>query len=169
MADNICYLLLILLSVYIGIYTVYYAFSVYFASKGRRMITKHKFYNPPYENNIIMVIYCENNQGDVVSLLEMMNKQDYPKTNYQTHIILDNCSDDISNKLEFIGGAKIWRLGVAMAAVAVVMLLVIVNMDALFAPSYYEQYVEQLSDAPMEVLYDCVIDYVEYADDTTIL
>ena len=111
MADNICYLLLILLSVYIGIYTVYYAFSVYFASKGRRMITKHKFYNPPYENNIIMVIYCENNQGDVVSLLEMMNKQDYPKTNYQTHIILDNCSDDISNKLEFIGGAKIWRLG----------------------------------------------------------
>ena len=111
MTDNICYLLLILLSVYIGIYTVYYVFSVYFASKGRRMITKHKFYNPPYENNIIMVIYCENNQGDVVSLLEMMNKQDYPKTNYQTHIILDNCSDDISNKLEFIGGAKIWRLG----------------------------------------------------------
>jgi hypothetical protein len=66
-------------------------------------------------------------------------------------------------------GAKIWRWGVTMAAVAMVMLLVIVNMDALFAPSYYEQYVEQLSDAPMEVLYDCVIDYVEYADDTTIL
>ncbi len=111
MANSICYLLLILLCIYVGIYTVYYVFSVYFASKSRRIITKHKFYNPPYENNIIMVIYCANDQGDVVSLLEMMNKQDYPKTNYQTHIILDNCSDDISNKLEFIGGAKIWRLG----------------------------------------------------------
>ncbi len=111
MANSICYLLLILLCIYIGIYTVYYALSVYFASKARRLITKHKFFNPPYENNIIMVIYCSNDQGDVVSLLEMMNKQDYPKTNYQTHIILDNCSDDVSNKLEFIGGAKIWRLG----------------------------------------------------------
>ena len=111
MANSICYLLLISLCIYIGIYTIYYALSVYFASKGRRLITKHKFFNPPYENNIIMVIYCSNDQGDVVSLLEMMNKQDYPKTNYQTHIILDNCSDDVSNKLEFIGGAKIWRLG----------------------------------------------------------
>ena len=111
MANSICYLSLILLCIYIGIYTIYYALSVYFASKARRIITKHKFYNPPYENNIIMVIYCADDQGDVVSLLEMMNKQDYPKTNYQTHIILDNCSDDISNKLEFIGGAKIWRLG----------------------------------------------------------
>lgn len=111
MADNLCYLLLILISLYIGVYTLYYAFSVYFASKVRRVITKHRYFEPPYENNIIMVIYSKNDEGDVVSLLEMMNKQDYPKTNYQTHIVLDNCSDEISNKLEFIGGAKIWRLG----------------------------------------------------------
>lgn len=107
---NICILLLILISIYVGIYTLYYAVSVYFASKSRR-IERYKHYDAPYENNIIMVIYSGNNEGDVVSLLEMMNKQDYPKTNYQTHIILDNCSDEISNKLEFIGGAKIWRLG----------------------------------------------------------
>ncbi len=108
---DICIILLILISIYVGIYTLYYALSVYFASKSRRVTARHLYFEPPYENNIIMVIYCQNNQGDVVSLLEMMNKQDYPKTNYQTHIILDNCSDEISNKLEFIGGAKIWRLG----------------------------------------------------------
>ncbi len=107
---DICIILLILISIYVGIYTIYYAISVYFASKSRR-IERLKHYEPPYENNIIMVIYSGNNEGDVVSLLEMMNKQDYPKTNYQTHIILDNCSDETSNKLEFIGGAKIWRLG----------------------------------------------------------
>lgn len=107
---NICILLLILISIYVGIYTLYYTASVYFASKARR-IARYKHCDAPYENNIIMVIYTRNNEGDVVSLLEMMNKQDYPKSNYQTHIILDNCSDEISNKCEFIGGAKIWRLG----------------------------------------------------------
>ena len=109
--SNICLLLFILISIYIGIYTLYYAASVFFASRNRRIFSRHRYFEPPYENNIVMVIYSANNEGDVVSLLEMMNKQDYPKTNYQTHIILDNCSDEISNKLEFIGGAKIWRLG----------------------------------------------------------
>ncbi len=108
---DICIFLLILISIYVGIYTLYYAISVYFASKSRRITASHKYFEPPYENNIIMVIYAGDNKGDVVSLLEMMNKQDYPKTNYQTHIILDNGSDEVSNKLEFIGGAKVWRLG----------------------------------------------------------
>lgn len=108
---DICIILLILISIYIGIFTLYYAVSVYFATKSRRITASHKYYEPPYANNIIMVIYSGNNKGDIVSLLETMNKQDYPKTNYQTHIILDNCSEEISNKLEFIGGAKIWRLG----------------------------------------------------------
>ncbi len=108
---DISIFLLILITIYVGIYTLYYTVSVYFAAKSRRVISRHKYFEAPYENNIIMVIYSQNNEGDVVSLLEMMNKQDYPKSNYQTHIILDNCSDEISNKLEFIGGAKIWRLG----------------------------------------------------------
>ncbi|MCD7780842.1 MAG: hypothetical protein LUH05_09255 [Candidatus Gastranaerophilales bacterium] len=60
--------------------------------------------------NIIVIIYSHNNEKTIVNLLEQLNKQDYPKGNYQTHIILDNCSDESSNKLEFIGGAKLWRL-----------------------------------------------------------
>ena len=43
-------------------------------------------------------------------MLEQLNKQDYPRGNYQIHIILDTCTDDSSNKLEFVGGAKLWRL-----------------------------------------------------------
>ena len=108
---DIFIILLILLSVYVGLYTLYYVLCVYLSTKERRLYTKNKFFNPPYENNIVMVLYCKNDEGNVASLLEAMNKQDYPKSNYQTHIILDNCSDETSNKLEFIGGAKIWRLG----------------------------------------------------------
>lgn len=60
--------------------------------------------------NIIVAIYSHNNEKTIVNLLEQLNKQDYPKGNYQTHIILDNCTDNSSNKLEFVGGAKLWRL-----------------------------------------------------------
>ena len=60
--------------------------------------------------NIIIAIYTHNNEKTIVNLLEQLNKQDYPKGNYQTHIILDNCTDDSSNRLEFVGDAKLWRL-----------------------------------------------------------
>lgn len=60
--------------------------------------------------NIIVAIYSHNDEKTIVNLLEQLNKQDYPKGNYQTHIILDNCTDDSSNRLEFVGGAKLWRL-----------------------------------------------------------
>lgn len=60
--------------------------------------------------NIIVIIYSHNNEKTIVNLLEQLNKQTYPKGNFQTHIILDNCSDNSANKLEFAGGAKLWRL-----------------------------------------------------------
>jgi len=60
--------------------------------------------------NLIVIVYSHNNEKTIVNLLEQLNKQDYPKGNYQIHIILDNCTDNSSNKLEFVGGAKLWRL-----------------------------------------------------------
>ena len=92
--DILLSILLIFMCVYVGIYTLYYAISVYFSTKSRRITARHQYFEAPYANNIIMVIYSGNNEGDVVSLLETMNKQDYPRENYQTHIILDNCSDE---------------------------------------------------------------------------
>ena len=61
-------------------------------------------------NNLIVIIYSHNNEKTISSLLEQLNRQDYPEGKYQVHIILDNCTDGSSNKLEFIGGAKLWRL-----------------------------------------------------------
>ena len=58
-----------------------------------------------------MIIYARNNESTVVPLLESLNKQNYSRENFQTHIILDHCTDNSSNILEFIGGAKIWRVG----------------------------------------------------------
>lgn len=111
MISGLINLMLVTVCIYIGIYTMYYAISVYFASKSRRLISKQKYFIPPYDNNIIVIVYTQNNQGDVLQLVEVLNKQKYPSSNFQVHVILDNCDDEISNKLEFVGGSKIWRLG----------------------------------------------------------
>ena len=89
------------------IYTVYFCTIVIASLKKRKTLTDDVQIK---KNNLIVVVYAHNNESTVVSLLESLCKQDYPSSNYQIHIILDKCTDDSSNKLEIIGGAKIWRL-----------------------------------------------------------
>ena len=72
---------------------------------------QQKYFNHPYFNQLSIIIYAHNDEKAVVSLLEKLNKQDYLKANYQINIVLDNCEDNSSNILEFVGGAKIWRVG----------------------------------------------------------
>ncbi len=72
---------------------------------------QQKYFNHPYNNQISIIIYAHNDEKAIVALLEKLNKQNYPKGNYQVNIVLDNCTDNSSNILEFIGGAKIWRVG----------------------------------------------------------
>jgi len=72
---------------------------------------RQKYFNHPYCNNISVVIYAHNDEKAIVSLLEKLNKQTYSKSNYQVHIVLDSSTDNSSNILEFVGGAKIWRVG----------------------------------------------------------
>ena len=106
--EIIFFFLMLILFLYIAIFTFYYLFVVVFSvvkfpKKSSEKIQKEY-------KNLIVIIYSHNNEKTIVNLLEQLNKQDYPRGNYQTHIILDNCSDDSSNKLEFVGGAKLWRL-----------------------------------------------------------
>lgn len=101
---------LILIFVYILVFAVYYAAVVFASSKKRTLDIKQKYMTHAYNNNLVVIIYAQNNESTVVPLLEVLNKQNYPKSNYQVHIILDNCTDESANKLEFIGGAKVWRL-----------------------------------------------------------
>ena len=97
-----------MLFIYSAIFTVYF-FLIVCATTFKNRNAKLSDIRREYKN-LIVVIYSHNNEKTIVNLLEQLNKQDYPKGNYQIHIILDNCSDNSSNKLEFVGGAKLWRL-----------------------------------------------------------
>lgn len=108
MINKIYILLLAIFFIYIAIFTVY--FSIIVAASILKKRNKSDIEERKEYKNLIVIIYSHNNEKTIVNLLEQLNKQDYPKGNYQVHIILDNCSDDSSNKLEFVGGAKLWRL-----------------------------------------------------------
>ena len=108
MLNNIIFFIIAILFIYVAVFTVYFSLIVgssFFKKRKRRRDDVRREYK-----NLIVVIYAHNNEKTIVNLLEQLNKQDYPKGNYQTHIILDNCSDNSSNKLEFVGGAKLWKL-----------------------------------------------------------
>lgn len=108
---NLLFDLLIILFLYVAVFVVYYAVSVFCSTKTKRFLLKQKYNAAAKPNNMIVVIYARNHESTIVPLLESLNKQNYPRENYQTHIILDHCTDNSSNILEFIGGAKIWRVG----------------------------------------------------------
>lgn len=103
--------LLIILFLYVIVFIVYYTACVVFSAKAKRFLQKQKYHAASKPNNMILIVYARNNEATIVPLLEALNKQNYPNENFQTHIILDNCTDNSSNILEFIGGAKIWRVG----------------------------------------------------------
>lgn len=108
---NFLIFLLALLLIYAIVYTIYYTICVINSAKAKKFLIKQKYNAAALPNNLIVIIYARNNEATIVPLLEALNKQNYPKENYQTHIILDHCTDNSSNILEFIGGAKIWRVG----------------------------------------------------------
>lgn len=103
--------LLVILFLYVVIFIVYYTVCVIYSAKAKRFLIKQKYNAAARPDNMIVIIYARNNESTIVPLLEALNKQTYPRENYQTHIILDHCTDNSSNILEFIGGAKIWRVG----------------------------------------------------------
>ncbi len=108
MLNSLYIVILFVLFMYVAVFTVYFSVIVaasFFKNKKRLSDDVRKEYK-----NLIVIIYSHNNEKTIVNLLEQLNKQDYPRGNYQIHIILDNCTDDSSNKLEFVGGAKLWRL-----------------------------------------------------------
>lgn len=106
MFNKLLLCIITILFLYSSIFAIYFALIVAMSMKKNREKSNYNSEN----KNLIVIIYSHNNENTAVNLLEQLNKQDYPKGNYQVHIILDNCTDDSSNKLEFVGGAKLWRL-----------------------------------------------------------
>lgn len=107
MLDSLLLIIFDIAYIFFIVYTVYFCTIVIASLKKRKQIPDD---TPVRRNNLIVVVYAHNNERTVVPLLEALSKQDYPKSSYQIHIILDKCTDDSSNKLEIIGGAKLWRL-----------------------------------------------------------
>ncbi len=103
--------LLIVLAIYLTFSLTAFILYVCASSRLKAYQIQQKYFNHPYCNHISVVIYAHNDEKAVVSLLEKLNKQNYSKSNYQVHIVLDNSTDNSSNILEFVGGAKIWRVG----------------------------------------------------------
>ncbi len=108
MLNNLLIFILLAFFLYAAIFIIYFCTIV--AARLFKTRKKESYEIKREYKNIIVAIYTHNNEKTIVNLLEQLNKQEYPKGNYQTHIILDNCTDESSNKLEFVGGAKLWRL-----------------------------------------------------------
>ena len=112
---NLLIFLLAVLLIYVISFTVYYCLCVYKSTRTKKFLQKQKYYAAAQPDNLMIIIYARNSESTIVPLLESLNKQNYPKEHYQIHIILDHCTDNSSNILEFIGGAKIWRVGESAA------------------------------------------------------
>ncbi len=85
-------------------------FIVFCSSKYKVWKLKYKYGEAKYNQNLNVVVYSHNNAEAVVELLENLKKQEYPLDKVKINIILDNCTDNSSNLLEILGGAKIWRI-----------------------------------------------------------
>ena len=103
---------LILLFTYLLVCLISFCLTL-FASKGiGRFVRKFKF-APVKNSSLATIVYVTESikKEDVSSLLEMLNKQEYDKSYYELHFILDGCNDETANMLEFIGGSKVYRMG----------------------------------------------------------
>lgn len=62
----------------------------------------------------------------------------------------------------------VWRWAATAVAVCLAA-VVIVGYWGIFSPSHYDRLVEQLADAPMDVLYEMSSDIIEYQDNADFL
>ena len=94
----------------LAIFALFQLFIVFCSSKYKIWKLGYKYGDDRYNQNLNIVIYSHNNAEAVVELLENLKKQEYPISKIKINIILDNCTDNSSNLLEIMGGAKIWRI-----------------------------------------------------------
>lgn len=121
--DDVVIDILLIVFLYLIGYTVYFGFMVFFASKKNQIGLEQKYYASDLTGNLIVIVYKDNSENDVISLIKSLKNQKYPKNNYQIHVIFDNCSDNKdSDEVEELGDVKVWRIsnGTAMGKDAAV-------------------------------------------------
>lgn len=108
--DNTIINILILLFIYIILHTAYFFFSILISTKKKHIGIEQKFIAKDLPSNLIIIVYAKNNDKCVINLVNMLEKQNYPKENYQIHVLFDNSHDNSAEVLEKTTKAKIWKI-----------------------------------------------------------
>ena len=88
MLNNLLLFIFVFLFLYIAVFTIYFVIIVIASMLKQKKTVSEEPYTSDEYKNLIVVIYSQNNEKTIVNLLEQLNKQDYPKNNYQIHIIV---------------------------------------------------------------------------------
>ncbi len=99
-----------ILIIYLAFYFVYFLYIIYCSFKGKLKEIKQRTKNQEYEQNLTLVIYAQNNENTITGLVESLKRQEYERSKYSIHVILDNCKDNSAKKLEILGGTNIHRV-----------------------------------------------------------
>lgn len=91
-------LLLDILYIYIALYSVFFLILAIKNLNDRKFRITQKCDSSVFQNKLCVVIYSHNNATSLENLLKLLKAQDYAQQNFNTYVILDNCSDN-SEKL----------------------------------------------------------------------
>lgn len=78
--------------------------------KKHRIGLEHKYLAKDLPGNIIVIVYAKTGDSGVLELVKMLKEQNYPKENYQVHVLFDNSTDGYSDIIEHSGAVKVWRI-----------------------------------------------------------
>jgi len=83
---------------YISLYSVYFLVLAIKNLNDRKFRIQEKYNDFNYQNNFCIIIYAHNNEKTLEKMIQQLKSQDFPKDNFSTYVILDNCTDN-SEKL----------------------------------------------------------------------
>lgn len=91
-------LFLNILYIYIALYSVYFLILAIRNLNDRKFRIQQKYNELDHQHNFCFVIYSHNSEKALEILVKQLKTQNYPKENFSTYVILDNCQDN-SEKL----------------------------------------------------------------------
>jgi len=91
-------LILNIIYIYIAVYSVYFLVLAIRNINDRKFRIQEKYNDFNYLNNFCLIIYSHDNETALEELIQQLKVQEFPKENFSTYVILDNCKDN-SEKL----------------------------------------------------------------------
>jgi len=91
-------LILNIIYIYIAVYSVYFLVLAVRNLNDRKFRVQQNYNDFNQQNNFCVIIYSHNNEATLENLVGQLKLQDFPKENFSTYVILDNCTDN-SEKL----------------------------------------------------------------------